>query len=144
MDVEATITAESQSLSITENGMDKYVRVNITGEASAYSLMTIPRPSACPIGRRITFDVRETGSAYFWIKTGTNTDYFISNYDRYWGTDNTGITNSWNMYTYGYPSTDEYGAQLLTITNNGTEWVMNDGEYYDGYSGWYTSDYAPY
>ena len=106
--------------------------------------MTIPRPSACPTGRRITFDVRETGEAYFWIKTGTNTDYFIANYDRYQGTANTGVTNAWNIYTYGYPSTDDYGVQLLTITNNGTEWVLNDGEYYDGNSGWYTSDYTPY
>jgi hypothetical protein len=144
MDVDATITAESQSLSITDNGMDRYVRVNITGSASAFSLLTVPRPNACPIGRRITFDVRETGGAYFWIKTGTNTDYFISNYARYKGTDYIGITNSWNMYCYGEASTDEYGPQLLIITNNGTEWVLNDGEYYDGNSGWWTTNYTPY
>ena len=134
-----TVSTESQSLSLSENGKDHIVRIDISS-TTAYSKMTIPRPSACPAGRTITFTVALLGDGdqSLYIETGNTSDRFISNYDKFWGTDNSGVTTPWGVAMMSYPLADQYGAENMVFTNTGTEWLMNDGVTENWSSMWYT------
>ena len=136
-----TVTSETQSLVISEDGKDHILVVNISS-ASDYILIEIPRPTDSPEGRRFMFSVVDSASYYLWITTGNEADRFLSNYDRYYGSYYS--PPHWNMSTYSPGPDQDYGPQFLTITNSGTEWLLSDSDPYSGNSGWYTSSTTPY